>query len=300
MTSTARRVKWQYVVIALIAAGAAVFGLARPFVSPDSASAAASTKTKTAKLSATDRVKRNPPPALFTDAQIADISRQLTAQKHTADTLFAQWTKAHGTTRDDRAFTAWVESKAPAPPGKAARTTELHWVQQLAKSRTADGKKAAAWLEVYGKKDIWKLYGHDQRELLPQTEGKADKAQLKSALKMAKTITDQLAARYKAPAPYVLDPSLRPDKHVKAGQKGPYSYPSRHGARSAAAATYLTGLDPHRAAEYQWTAAEVAYSRLYMAGHVPSDLSAGTLVGDLIGDYLLATGGHATTATGSH
>jgi hypothetical protein len=293
MTSTARRVKWQYVVIAGIATTAAVVGLARPLVFQDSASAAS---TKTAKLSATDRIKQNPPPALFTDAQIADISRQLTAQKHTADTLFAQWTKAHGTTRDDRAFTTWVESKVPAPPGKAARATELHQVQQLAKTRTAAGKKAATWLEVHGKKDIWKMYGHDQRELLPQAEGSADKAQLKSALKMAKTITDQLAARYKAPAPYVLDPSLRPDKHVKAGQKGPYSYPSRHGARSAAAATYLTGLDPHRAAEYQWMAAEVAYSRLYMAGHVPSDLTAGVLVGDLIGDYLLATGGHTTPA----
>ncbi|MEV0738473.1 hypothetical protein AB0I51_21440 [Streptomyces sp. NPDC050549] len=39
-------------------------------------------------------------------------------------------------------------------------------------------------------------------------------------------------------------------------------------------------------------AAEVAYSRLYMAGHVSSDLTAGVLVGD----YLLATGGRTTPA----
>ncbi|MFD8307486.1 hypothetical protein ACFV29_34945 [Streptomyces sp. NPDC059690] len=37
--------------------------------------------------------------------------------------------------------------------------------------------------------------------------------------------------------------------------------------------------------------AEVLYSRLYMAGHVSCDLVAGTLLGDLIGDYELAVAG---------
>ncbi|MFD4501402.1 hypothetical protein [Streptomyces sp. NPDC058457] len=37
---------------------------------------------------------------------------------------------------------------------------------------------------------------------------------------------------------------------------------------------------------------EVLYSRLCMAGHVTSDLTAGTLLGDLIGDYEISIGGH--------
>ncbi|MBL1103473.1 phosphatase PAP2 family protein [Streptomyces sp. 5-8] len=70
------------------------------------------------------------------------------------------------------------------------------------------------------------------------------------------------------------------------------SYPSRHAARSAAAVTFLSVLSPHRAEDYQWMQDEVLYSRLYMAGHVTSDLTAGTLLGDLIGDYELAVSGH--------
>ncbi|NUP36603.1 MAG: phosphatase PAP2 family protein [Streptomyces sp.] len=287
--TTGRRVKWQYPVVAVVAVAAAAFGLVRPLVTAD-ATPAASAKTK---LSATDRVKQNPPPALFTDTQIADIAKQLTAEKHTADTLFAQWKKAHGTTRDDHAFTTWAEAHIPAPPSSSARAAELKQVQTLARTRTPAGKKAATWLEVYGKKDIWKVYLHDQRELLPAAAGTTDKAQLKAAFTLSKTITKRLVARYNSPAPYVLDTSLRPEKHIKAGAKCPCSYPSKHGALSATAVTYLSNLNPHRAAEYQWMAAEIAYSRLYMAGHLPSDILAGALLGDLVGEYVLTTGGHS-------
>ncbi|KUN83607.1 hypothetical protein AQJ66_18530 [Streptomyces bungoensis] len=280
-----RRIRWQYAVIALLAVAAAAFGLLRPASAP---AAAASKK----KLSATDRIKQNPPPALFTDADVAAIGKQAAAQRAKADALFAQWKKAHGTARDDKAFVAWAARQVPAPPTAAERTAELRQDQKLARTRTAAGKKAATWLELNGKKDIWKLYLHDQRELLPKTQGTADKAQLKAALKLAKTVSDQVAARDKQPAPFVLDPSLRPEKHIKPGAKGPYSYPSRHATRSAAAVTFLSALFPHRAEDYRWMQAEVLYSRLYMAGHVSSDLTAGTLLGDLIGDYELTVGGH--------
>ncbi|MFD6027271.1 phosphatase PAP2 family protein [Streptomyces griseoluteus] len=165
-------------------------------------------------------------------------------------------------------------------------------MQALARTRTAAGKKAATWLELYGKQDIWKLYLHDQRELMPAAQGKAEKGRLKAALKLAKTITDQVAAEDRQSAPFVLDPTLRPEKHIKPGAKGPYSYPSRHAGRAAAAVTFLSALSPHRAEDYQWMRAEVLYSRLYMAGHLPSDLTAGTLLGDLTGDYELAVSGH--------
>ncbi|MFF7130649.1 phosphatase PAP2 family protein [Streptomyces sp. NPDC008240] len=281
----ALRIKWQYAVVALLAASAAAFGMLRPQLLPTASSAKQ-------KLSATDRIKQNPPPALFTDAEITPIGKQADAQRAKADALFAQWKKAHGTTRDDKAFAAWAARQIPAPPKAKDRTAELHQVQALAKTRTAAGKKAATWLELNGKKDVWKLYLHDQRELIPARQGTAEKAELKAALKLAKTVSDQLAARDKQPAPFVLDPSLRPEKHIKPGARGPYSYPSRHATRAAAAVTFLTALSPHRAEDYRWMQDEVLYSRLYMAGHVSGDLTAGTLLGDLIGDYELTVSGY--------
>ncbi|MFE8944441.1 phosphatase PAP2 family protein [Streptomyces sp. NPDC007856] len=279
-----RGIKWPYAVIAVVAVTAASFGLLRPQL--------AAAGFPGLKLSATDRIKQSPPPALFKDAEIAPIGKLAADQRTKADALFAQWRKAHGTTRDDKAFAAWAAAQIPAPPTAKQRTAELHQVQALAKTRTAAGKKAATWLELNGKKDVWKLYLHDQNELVPATKGTAEKAELKAALALAKTISDQLAAKDKQPAPFVLDPTLRPDKHIKPGAKGPYSYPSRHAARSAAAVTFLSALSPHRAGEYEWMRAQVLYSRLYMAGHVTSDLTAGTLLGDLIGDYELAISGH--------
>jgi hypothetical protein len=49
---------------------------------------------------------------------------------------------------------------------------------------------------------------------------------------------------------------------------------------------------PRRADDYRWTEDEIAYSRVYMAGHVPSDITGGALLGDMIGEYFLVTRGH--------
>ncbi|MEU6201442.1 phosphatase PAP2 family protein [Streptomyces sp. NPDC047061] len=280
-----RGVKWRYPLIALLALAAVAISTLRPQL-------VTAVTAAVKNPSATDLIKQDPPPPLFTDAEIAAIGNAADAQRTKADALFAEWRKAHGTTRDDKAFTAWAAQQVPAPPSAKQRTAELRQDQALAKTRTAAGKKAATWLELHGKKDVWKLYLHDQRELIPAARGKTEKAALKAALKLAKTISDQLAAKDRQPAPFVLDPSLRPDKHITSGAKGPYSYPSRHATRSAAAVTFLSALSPHRAADYQWMQAEVLYSRLYMAGHVTSDLTAGTLLGDLIGDYELSVSGH--------
>lgn len=280
-----RGITWQYALIALLAVAAVAVGVVRPQL------VSAATGSAKKKPGATALIKQNPPPTLFTDAEIATIGKEATDQRKKADALFAHWKAAHGITRDDKAFAAWAAQQVPAPPSAKERTAELRQDQQLAKTRTAAGKKAATWLELYGKKDIWKLYLHDQRELIPAAQGTAEKAELKAALKLAKTISDQLAAKDKQPAPFVLDPTLRPEKQIKPGAKGPYSYPSRHATRSAAAVTFLSALSPHRAQDYEWMRAEVLYSRLYMAGHVTSDLTAGTLLGDLIGDYELAISG---------
>jgi len=280
-----RRIRTRYLIVLVMAVLAVGAGVARPLVA-DSAP----------NLSATDRIKASPPPTLFSDAQTSTISADVAAQDKTATALMASWWKAHGTAPDDKTFLVWVETQVPTPPSAAKRRSELKVVQALDKQRTPAGIAAATWLEAHGKKDIWKLYLHDQRELEPAATGKTDKKELKLILSMAKTAADDLGTKYQQSAPYVLDPSLRPDHTVKKGAVCPCSYPSRHAARAAASRTYLGQLDPHRIADYRWMEGQITYSRLYMAGHVTSDITAGSLLGDMIGQYVLITRGHQTIA----
>lgn len=284
MTSTPSRprVSKRYAIAITGAVAALAVGISAPHLASAS----------TPKLSVTDRVRANPPPQLFSDAQIASVAGPLAAQKSKATAALASWWKTHGNTRDDKAFTAWVATQVPAPPTAAARKAELREVEKLDKQRTPAGIAAATWLELNGKKDIWKLYQHDQRELLSAKTGNADKADLKVILKLAKTAADALGAKYQQSAPYVLDPALRTDHTVKPGKVCPCSYPSRHAARAAGARTYLGYLSPHRLADYQWMEDQVTFSRLYMAGHVQSDLNAGSMLGDMIGQYILVSRGH--------
>lgn len=240
-----------------------------------------------ANLSAKDRIEAHPPPALYTDAEITPTLRKVEAQAPRAHALMRQWWASHGRTRDDAAFTAWVERVLPGPPPAAQREAEVAQVQQIAKTRTRQGTEAATWLEAYGKKDVWKLYAHDQAEMLRSNEGDARKTDVKAMLKMSKKVADVLGSRYHQSAPYVLHPSLRPDHSVTAGQVCPCSYPSRHASAGGAATTYLSGLDPHRRTQYLWSEGEIDWSRIYMSGHVISDVTAGALLGDMIGEYYL-------------
>ena len=132
---------------------------------------------------------------------------------------------------------------------------------------------------------------------MPAKEGDARKNDVDAMLTMSKTVADTLGARYQQSAPYVVDPSLRPDHTVAPGDVCPCSYPSRHAAAGAAATTYLSALMPHRGADYRWTEAEIDWSRVYMAGHVPSDIDAGALLGDMIGEYFLVTRGRMARPT---
>jgi hypothetical protein len=204
----------------------------------------------------------------------------------------ARWWRAHGTRPHDVAFVHWVENRLPAPPSPADRAAEIKQVQALAPTRTAQGVDAATWLEAYGKKDVWKLAVHDQAELLPTGVGERRKQELDDLLRMTKAVADTLGAKYQQPAPYVVDPRLRPDHTVLPGQVCPCSYPSRHATAAAAARTFLGALIPRREPDYRWTEEEIAYSRVYMAGHVPSDITAGARLGDMVGEYFLVTRHH--------
>lgn len=240
-----------------------------------------------ADTSAKARIGADPPPPLFSDAAVTPTAGNIAAQREVAARLIGDWAAAHGTRVDDQAFVAWVEKTFPPPPADLA--AQLSGVETLAATRDSAGVSAATWLETFGKKDIWELYAHDQRELLSASDGDRLKSEEKAALKMAKQVSDDLGARFGSSAPYVRKPSLRPDHKVTPGQKCPCSYPSRHATAGAASETLLGHLQPHLDPQYRHMEAEVDYSRVYMAGHFPDDITAGALLGDLIGDYFLVT-----------
>jgi membrane-associated phospholipid phosphatase len=247
--------------------------------------------------SAKDRIAADPPPTLFSDSDIRPIEHRVDAQPARAERLMAGWWKQHGSTADDAEFVTWLEQTLPPPPSPSRRAKEIKEVQAIAKTRTSAGVTAATWLEAYGKNDIWNLAAHDQAELLPATTGEALKNHVSDATSMAKDVADALGTKDQQSAPYVVDPSLRTDKTVNPGDVCPCSYPSRHATAGAAAATYLSYTSPHRSAQYRWTLDEVAWSRVYMAGHVPSDITAGALLGDMIGEYVLVTHGQMPVPT---
>ncbi len=170
-------------------------------------------------LSAKDRIKADPPPTLFSDAAVAPTGREVAAQAARAQRLMQAWWASHGHQRDDAAFTAWAERVLPAPPSAARRTAEVAAVAKIAPARTAAGVQAATWLEAYGKKDLWKLYAHDQAELLPGKTGDARKADVKAMLKLSKS--HRRHPRHEVPAVRAVRPAAvaapGPHRHQGAG-----------------------------------------------------------------------------------
>ncbi|GAA1148536.1 phosphatase PAP2 family protein [Nocardioides aquiterrae] len=241
---------------------------------------------------AKDRIAADPPPSFFPDATTHRIDALTDPQQARATTLMQRWWDQHGTATDDTAFQAFLEANLPGPPDAARRSKEMTEVERLDRERTAAGITAATWLEDHGKKDVWKLAVHDQAEYLPAGPGDDRKNAVDAMLAMTKTVADDLGTKFQMSAPYVLEPSLRNDHTVAPGDVCPCSYPSRHASAAAASRTFLAHFMPQRDPEYRWWQDQIDYSRIYMAGHVASDIAGGTLLGDMVGDYFLVTRGH--------
>lgn len=273
----------RYPVVALVAAAAAVLGLIgiHDPGPADPGKAAAAVR----------RIEQSPPPPLFPDAEVRVWTARLDKQRRAADALYARWRAGHGTVRDDPAFVRWAANRVPDPPGAAERAAGLGQARRLARTRTAAGRAAAAWLAAHGEQDIWRLYLDDQRELLPRTAGEAARLRLDAALELAGTIGVRLAGHYRQPYPSVLDPALRPDPAATRDADCACAYPAAPAVLSSAAVAVLTGLAPRRAAEYRWMQVQVVHARLYTADHLAGDLLAGVLLGSLVGDYIRAADG---------
>ncbi|MCW2605468.1 MAG: hypothetical protein JWO60_161 [Frankiales bacterium] len=228
-------------------------------------------------------IAEHPAPTLFAATQVRSVGDELRAQQAGADRLFAAWAAAHADLDRD-AFSRFAVAQLPAPPGPGVQARELAELHQLAVTRTEAGSAAARWLELYGKKDVWKLYLRDAVETAPDDVRQRAKARLKDDRALSKSLTAAAQARFGRQAPTVLDPSLRPG----AARKAKLSYPSKHAVYVMSELTLLSALDPGRVDEFSAMADQVAFSRLYAAGHYRSDLAAGAVLGRLLGDYELA------------
>ncbi len=140
-------------------------------------------------------IKTHPAPTLFTQAQVNPLAAELAKQKPLADEAFATWAASHPT-QDDAAFTAFALSQIPAPPDATTQVRELAELHQLGGTRTPDGLTAASWLEIYGKKDVWKLYVSDATETATPEVRTQAKTVFKADTALAKAMTATAQARF--------------------------------------------------------------------------------------------------------
>jgi membrane-associated phospholipid phosphatase len=227
-----------------------------------------------------------PLPTLYSSAQVAQVDAPVQAAVARAHRETAAWLAQHPLS-DDAAFAAWAQRAMGSPPGAARRRAELAMLHRLATARSTAGVAAATWLEQHGKKQVWKLYGHQYRDFAPSAPGTREKQTMRAALKLAAALQASAKDRFARPSPYVADPSVNALNQAKFQGQKRLSYPSKHAVLGAAAVAVLRHYEPAREPEYRWMADEIDFSRLYAGGHYLSDLTAGAFLGTAIGDYEL-------------
>jgi hypothetical protein len=228
-------------------------------------------------------------PQLFDDAALAPYTPALHAQAGRATTLMDDWWRSHGTKPQDEQFLAWLAKTLPAPPSADSRKAEAATLEKLAKTRSAYPTNAGQWLGMYGARDLWLYYEKRESAHLSEAQRLTRRKQLAGLLTMSKVAGRSLAERRQQPAPFLIDHALRPGQKVRPGQTCPCSYPAGVDVAAAAGQAFLSYLYPDQAAVYRHLDDEYEFSHLYFGERLPSDLDAGTLVGDMLGEYFLVT-----------
>lgn len=220
---------------------------------------------------------------MFPPPQTRGVARQVASVEPQSRRLMARRWQRQGTEPDDTGFAQWLAHTLPAPPPKSERLQEARRLEPMAATRTGQGIANATWLDDHGHADVWTSLAADLHTNT-QTE-------LRDLLDFSAQVSSELKSQYGAASPYVLDPLLRADKTGGTTDgECVCSYPSSHATDSAAARTFLAHFHIDQNLLQRWEA-EIDYSRLYVAGHIPSDLQAGALLGDMIGQYFLVTRG---------
>ena len=130
-----------------------------------------------------------------------------------------------------------------------------------------------------------------QVALRSTTDDEADDKEMSTVLKLASEVASAAQDRTGSPAasqPKPCDGAKKP-----ARSDCSCSYPSTQATMSSAARTYLSKLSPYRDEQYSWMEKQVDLAALYAGLELPSDVGSGALLGDLVGQYVLVTRGHA-------
>jgi len=170
----------------------------------------------------------------------------------------------------------------PPPPDEASviGQGEHEVAADLALHRTPD---QAALAKYYDSFDVFKLLAPvlgtaATAQNLPRTAAffKQVRAEARPAVNAAKDAFNRRR-------PYVFNPALEPAVAKSDGN----SYPSGHASESALYAVLLAAILPEHAADWEQQAALVRWSRLVGGAHYPSDVMAGKLLGETIGQAML-------------
>ncbi len=249
----------------------------------------ASSKPKT--QSTQNPIASDPAPPLLNAGDLRMVGGLIRDQQAPAKALIKRWWAENGTGTADEGFVSWAAAQLPPEPNTIQRQGEQTTVKQLRSSRDAAGDKAADWLNEHGCQDVWMSLTAQQVALRSTTDDEAKDTEIKTVLKLASEVASAAQDRTGSPAASQPKPCSGATKPARSDCS--CSYPSTQATMSAAARQYLSKLSPYRADQYNWMEYQVDLAALYAGLELQSDVASGALLGDLVGQYVLVTRGHA-------
>jgi head-tail adaptor len=301
MDSTARSRSARYVFIAILALLAMLVGFTGDKILPitvdddpvvNTATTPAPTKSSKPEPKATkDPLASDPAPPLLDAGDLRTVGTVIDGQKAPSNKLIKRWWSENGTGKADEGFVSWAAAQLPAEPTTIQRQTEKATVKQLKSSRDPAGNRAAEWLNNHGCEDVWASFTAQQLSLRSTTDDEPSDSEIKTVLKLASEVASAAQDRTGSPAASQPKPCSGATKPARSDCS--CNYPSTQATMSAAARTYLGKLSPYRFDQYAWMEQQVDLAAVYAGLELPSDVGSGALLGDLVGQYVLVTRGHA-------
>ncbi len=301
MDSNARSRSVRYVFISILALMAMLVGFTGDKYLPitvqeDPVVKAGATPSPTASSAPSQKATKDPlasdpAPPLLAAGDLRTVSGVIGDQKSPANKLIKRWWSENGTGTADEGFVSWAAAQLPAEPTTIQRQTEQTTVKQLRASRDAAGNRAAEWLNQHGCQDVWMSFTADQQSLRSTSDDEPKDTEIKTVLKLASDVASAAQDRSGSPAASQPKPCSGATKPARSDCS--CNYPSTQATMSAAARSYLGKLSPYRFDQYAWMEQQVDLAALYAGLELPSDVASGALLGDLVGQYVLVTRGHA-------
>jgi hypothetical protein len=301
MDSTARSRSARYVFIAILALLAMLVGFTGdkylPITVDDDPvvnTATTPSPAKTSKPKSTvikDPLASAPAPPLLDAGDLHTVGSVIDGQKAPSAKLIKRWWSENGTGKADEGFVSWAAAQLPAEPTTIQRQAEQTSLKPLKSSRDPAGNRAAEWLNDHGCEDVWASFTAQQLSLRSTTDDEPSDSEIKTVLKLASEVASAAQDRSGSPAASQPKPCSGATKPARSDCS--CNYPSTQALMSAAARTYLGKLSPYRFDQYAWMEKQVDLAALYAGLELPSDVGSGALLGDLVGQYVLVTRGHA-------